>query len=127
MSETAVVWLVILVLGVVGAFALFKGLQPMRWGLPRWLLMFTAFAFFLTPARVPEHTDQIAPAFVVAIFEMFFQIEGSPEQSLKLLGLVMLTVALLTTIAYFFLQQKSANKSRRKTAKSAKNNTQTQS
>jgi len=41
--------------------------------------------FFVTPAPLPAHDEQLAPAFVVVIFEFFFQTQGSPEEAVWIL------------------------------------------
>ena len=38
--------------------------------------------FFFTPAPLPAHDEQLAPAFVVVIFENFFQTQGSLKRLL---------------------------------------------
>ena len=49
-----------------------------------WLLC-TGLALMLTPAPVPGFDGHLAPAFIVALFEALFQLQGHPGQSFKLL------------------------------------------
>ena len=41
--------------------------------------------FFVTPAPLPAHDEQLAPAFVVVIFENFFQTQGKPKEAFWIL------------------------------------------
>ena len=41
--------------------------------------------FFVTPAPLPAHDEKLAPAFVVAIFENFFQTQGKPREAFWIL------------------------------------------
>ena len=54
--------------------------------------------FFVTPAPLPAHEGQLAPAFVVVIFENFFQTQGSPEEAFWTL-----TISISTLLLFLFL------------------------
>ena len=41
--------------------------------------------FFVTPAPLPAHEEKLAPAFVVVIFENFFQTQGKPKEAFWIL------------------------------------------
>ncbi|MDD9961984.1 MAG: hypothetical protein OXU70_07815 [Gammaproteobacteria bacterium] len=58
-----------------------------------WLRAMT-LALMLTPAPVPNFEGHYAPAYIVALFEAVFQLQGEPAQSLKLL----LATCLLATV-----------------------------
>ncbi len=54
--------------------------------------------FFVTPAPLPAHDEQLAPAFVVVIFENFFQTQGKPEEAFWIL-----TISISTLLLFLFL------------------------
>ena len=54
--------------------------------------------FFVTPAPLPAHEGQLAPAFVVVIFENFFQTQGSPKEAFWAL-----TISIPTFLLFLFL------------------------
>ena len=54
--------------------------------------------FFVTPAPLPAHDEQLAPAFVVVIFENFFQTQGNPEEAFWIL-----TISISTLLLFIFL------------------------
>ena len=54
--------------------------------------------FFVTPAPLPAHDGQLAPAFVVVIFENFFQTQGRPEEAFWIL-----TISTSTLLLFLFL------------------------
>ena len=54
--------------------------------------------FFITPAPLPAHNEQFAPAFVVVIFENFFQTQGRPEEAFWIL-----TISISTLLLFLFL------------------------
>ena len=54
--------------------------------------------FFVTPAPLPAHDGRLAPAFVVVIFENFFQTQGKPEEAFWIL-----TTSISTLLILLFL------------------------
>ena len=54
--------------------------------------------FFVTPAPLPAHDEQLAPAFVVVIFENFFQTQGRPEEAFWIL-----TISTSILLLFLFL------------------------
>ena len=54
--------------------------------------------FFITPAPLPAYDEQWAPAFVVVIFENFFQTQGNPEVAFWIL-----TISISTLLLFIFL------------------------
>ena len=77
--NAGVVWQIIVAASALGAVALWLTLwwliPPRRrfGGIWRWLLVTAAVLFFVLPAPVPNYSGAQAPAFVVMIFETFFQ------------------------------------------------------
>lgn len=68
--------------------------RPLRPGFRRAWLRALSLPLMLTPAPVPGVPGYFAPAYMVALFEALFQIDGRPGQSLKLL----LAACLLATV-----------------------------
>ena len=56
--------------------------------------------FFVTPAPLPAHDEQFAPAFVVVIFENFFQTQGKPEEAFWIL-IISISTLLLSLFSIF--------------------------
>ena len=73
-----------------GVYALTQRLRP---GFLRSWLRVLSLALMLTPAPVPSFPGNFSPAFVVAVFEALFQIDGAPQQALKLLAAAGLAAA----------------------------------
>ena len=61
--------------------------------------------FFVTPAPLPAHEEQLAPAFVVVIFENFFQTQGKPEEAFWIL-----TISISTLLLFLFFMFKVVDK-----------------
>ena len=99
MNAYAIAWIIIVLSLLAGAGTLFYLLKNVQQTLLRVMPISLTVAFFLTPAPVPGHTEQLAPAFVVCIFETFFQIEGEPQVSLRILLLALAVVGFLTWLA----------------------------
>ncbi|MEM9622985.1 MAG: hypothetical protein AAF993_15145 [Pseudomonadota bacterium] len=108
MTDYQIAWLVIGGAALGGLVSVWFLLRRSRWGLLPWLAMSLCLTFFVVPVQVPNYPDQLAPAFVVAIFEMFFQIDGQPQASLRMLGLSLGFVALATVLIYFFAQRRTS-------------------
>ena len=107
MSGYGYAWIIIFASAGLGAFGLWKLCARTRYGLLPWLATSLALTFFLTPISVPNYPEQIAPAFVVAVFELLFQTNGEPQASLRLLALTLGLVCLLTLLIYYFTQKTS--------------------
>ena len=73
-----------------GVCALTQRLRP---GFLRSWLRVLSLALMLTPAPVPGFPGNFSSAFVVAVFEALFQIDGAPQQALKLLAAAVLAAA----------------------------------
>ena len=101
------VWQIIAAASALGAIALWFTLWwliPARrrfGGIWRWFLVAVIVLFFALPAPVPNYSDAEAPAFIVMIFETFFQRSGAPEESMR--RLLSGTVVLLLMSAGWWL------------------------
>ncbi len=93
-------------LAFAGVCALTRRLRP---SLLRSWLRTLVLALMLTPAPVPGFPGNFAPAYVVALFEALFQIEGAPQPALKLL----LAAGLAATAWAALWSWWSANRKRR--------------
>ena len=58
----------------------------------------TLTCFFVTPAPLPGHDEQFAPAFVVVRVEDFFQTQGNSEEAFWIL-----TISISTLLLFIFL------------------------
>ena len=102
MDGYLIAWLVVAGGAVGVAVALFALLRRSH-VLVRRLLIAAALAIMLLPAPVPGYAEQLAPAFVVCVFEAFFQIDGSPGQSLRVLLIGVAAVLLLTALGHYLI------------------------
>lgn len=100
MSGYTIAWLVIGLCGLGCAAGLYNLLRSSP-RLLRHLVTGCSLGFFLLPAPVPEYEGYIAPAFVVAIFEMFMQLEGKPVVALRVLGLGMVVIGGLILLFHY--------------------------
>jgi uncharacterized SAM-binding protein YcdF (DUF218 family) len=101
-------WILIAAGGLVGGFCFyyalvlcFRNSSAMRRSKVKRFGLYLAAAltcFFVTPAPLPAHDGQLAPAFVVVIFENFFQTQGKPEEAFWIL-----TISISTLLILLFL------------------------
>lgn len=103
MNAYGIAWLVIGGSALAGAAVLYLLLRKLKRPLLRAMIISLTLTFFLIPAPVPNYEAQLAPAFVVLIFETFFQIDGAPAVSMRILGLGLGAAALLTWLAHYLL------------------------
>jgi len=113
MNAYAIAWLIIVLCLLGGAGMLFYLMKSVQRPLLRVLAISITVTFFLIPAPVPGHTEQLAPAFVVSIFETFFQIDGEPQVSLRILLLAIGVVGFLTWLVSMLMSKHSSNLSRK--------------
>ena len=86
MSAYEWAWIVIAIAAIVSAIGLWFALGNAKRLLKVWLTG-SALLLFCVPAPVPNYDQQMAPAFVVLVFEAVFQIDGQPlTAALLLLG-----------------------------------------
>ena len=108
MIDPTAAWILIAASGLVGGLCFYYSVvlclrnssdkrrsKVKRFGL---YLAAALICFFVTPAPLPAHEDQFAPAFVVVIFENFFQTQGKPEEAFWIL-----TISLSTLLILLFL------------------------
>ncbi len=105
MGAYTIAWMIVAAAAASGAGVLYYLLRNYANSLIRNLIVALSLAFFVVPAPLPNYPEQLAPAFVVCIFEAFFQIDGSPAVSLRILGISMLLAAVLVIAAHFALQR----------------------
>jgi len=105
MSEHGQAWVLILCLAMLGGCVLYYLLRGIEKRYVRVVIAALTVTFFAVPAPVPGYESQISPAFIVLIFETFFQIDGKPEASLRILGLSMLLVIILVGFGHWIFQR----------------------
>jgi hypothetical protein len=87
-----IAWLVILVAGLLGTGFLFLITRGVTSAGLRWSLRLLPLLLMVVPAPVPNYDGQLAPAFVVLIFESLFQADGQPGTA----GGILLAAALIS-------------------------------
>ena len=105
MIDPTVAWILIAAGGLVGGWCFYYSVvlcfrnysEKRRSKVKRFGLYLAAAltCFFITPAPLPAHNEQLAPAFVVVIFENFFQTQGNPEEAFWILTISISTLSLL--------------------------------
>ena len=92
-AEYSLAWLAIAGAALVGALCLNSLLKRIGGNRSvvgrslRWTLVLTVLAAFTLPAAVPGVEQISAPAFIVVMFESFFQVQGDPAAARRsLLG-----------------------------------------
>jgi hypothetical protein len=83
-------WVVIAAAGLLGSGFLFYLTHGMRTGSLKWIVRVLPALLMMVPAPVPNYPGELAPAFVVLIFESLFQTSGEPGTS----GLILLATGL---------------------------------
>lgn len=102
-----IAWVTVLVCASAGAFILYRILRSSPNRLICNVLVAVVFVLFTVPAPIPNHTEQLAPAFVVCVFEAFFQIEGTPAASLRILLLALAVTAAVAGLAHYLVAARS--------------------
>ena len=109
MSAYTIAWLVISIAALGGAASMYfwlRGLSP----IVKSVLIAAVLAFFLLPAPVPGYAGHVAPAFVVAVFELLFQTDGKPGVSLRILAVgLTLIVGAVWAFHHFGLARRGKN------------------
>ena len=101
MSGYTIAWLVITLCTAGGLVGLALLSRRYRWNWAKILILAGLAAFFVTPAPVPGYDGHLAPAFVVMVFEGFFQTDGAPAVSLRMLLLSITITLTLTALGRF--------------------------
>ena len=110
MGAYSIAWLIIVAAAASGVIALYLALRSFSNSLIIKLILVLAVVFFVVPAPVPEYPGQLAPAFVVCIFEAFFQIDGAPMVSLRILLTAMASAGALVAASHFLMQRFAARR-----------------
>src|SRR4051794_40219508 len=100
--EATVAWSVVLVAGIgalIGVFALTRHLET-TW--VRWLVRTLAAVWLLLPWKIQVVEDNYAPAFIVALFEGVFRVQGNPRPPLMVLALATLLVLIVFLVVGAF-------------------------
>ena len=103
MGAYSIAWIIIIVCALGGAGVLYWLLRGFSKPLIRNLIIALAVVFFVVPAPLPGYPEQLAPAFVVGIFEAFFQIDGAPMVSIRIMLVSMTLAAGLVAASHFVL------------------------
>lgn len=107
MGGYTIAWIVIVSGAIGGAAVLYWLLRNTSKPLIRNLILGVLVAFFVVPAPVPDYTDQLAPAFVVCVFEAFFQIDGEPGVSLRVLLIAMFGAFVVVSAGHYLASKRS--------------------
>ncbi|XOV82024.1 MAG: hypothetical protein ACFHXK_14285 [bacterium] len=106
MSGQTLAWIIISVATLIGASAMWITFSRHQiGGFARTSIIALLVALFLVPAPVPGYESELAPAFIVLIFEVFFQIEGQPQGSMRNLLIGVVVALLLSVLAHFLLRR----------------------
>ena len=84
-------WLVIAAAGLLGSAFLFYLTQSMRTASLKWVIRVLPALLMMVPAPIPNFPGELAPAFVVLIFESLFQAGGEPGTA----GMILLATGLI--------------------------------
>ena len=84
MSES-IAWTAALAAALLAFVGIWRLTRTLRSRFLRIWLRALSLVLMLTPAPVPKFEGHYAPAYIVALFEAVFQLQGEPAQSVKLL------------------------------------------
>ena len=98
MDNYTLAWIVICVATLIGALAFYHALSFIPSKVVRTVIVVVAATFFVVPASIPNVDGTLAPAFLVFVFETFFQRDGAPAASLAVLSVSMLVAMLATAL-----------------------------
>jgi hypothetical protein len=98
MSGYLTAWVVIAVTAIGGTVALYFLTRSMKPSLFRLLLRVLPGVLMVVPAPVPGYPN-VAPAFVVLVFEALFQAEGKPMPALIILAATLVAAVLAAVLA----------------------------
>lgn len=106
MSAVSIAWVVIACAALLGAVAMWIVFS--RYGIGgvlRSTFVALLLALFLVPAPIPGYESELAPAFIVLIFETFFQIDGEAQGSVRNLLLGLLVAIGLSLLTHYLLNR----------------------
>lgn len=104
MTPYQLAWLVVVAAGIGGTALLFVATRRLRHPWLRSLIRYAPAVALMTPAPVPAYPDQIAPAFIVVMFEGLFQSEGAPRQALVILLAALVVLTLIVSLVHWRLR-----------------------
>lgn len=90
-AEYSSAWLAIFAAALLGALCLnnllkrIGGVHSITGRCLRWATVVTVLAAFTVPVAVPNAEQINAPAFIVLLFESFFQAQGDPAQARRVM------------------------------------------
>lgn len=103
-------WIVILLMAAGGTAALYyvtRSMKPSPW---RLLLRVLPGVLLIVPAPVPGYPN-VAPAFVVLVFEALFQADGTPLPALTILSAAMVVAVLAVVLGWRLINARQAARS----------------
>lgn len=106
MSPYEIAWLVAGAAGLLGTLTMVFWTRHMIHGWLRRCLCVLPVLLLLVPAGIPDFPGNYAPAFVVAVFEALFQVDGQPLAALRILVLT-LVVGLVVVVGLGRLGRRS--------------------
>ena len=106
MSGQTIAWMIIgsaTLLGAVAMWVTFSRHQV--GGLLRTSIVALLIVLFIVPAPVPNYESELAPAFIILIFETFFQTEGQPQGSMRNLLIGFVIALCLSFLAHYLFRR----------------------
>lgn len=100
-------WLVVGSAGIVGSLGLYFLTRSWRPGRLRSIIRITPLLLLVVPAPVPNYDGQMAPAFIVLLFESLFQRNGAPLPA----GLILLAALALGVLAGLLIGRRGLKES----------------
>jgi len=80
-------WVVVVVAALGLVFSIYGFFRKSRFSAVLCFCLVVLLALLLVPAPIPGYPGELAPAFLVALFETFVQPDGKPMGALRLLGI----------------------------------------
>jgi hypothetical protein len=106
-SGYTIAWLVVFIMTGLGSIVLFRLISNIGNNLVRVLIVALTATVLFVPAPVPGYDDQLAPAFIVYLFEAMFQLDGNPQTSLRILLFSLSLVAVLVVLGFWVYRRLS--------------------
>ncbi len=95
MTAHAVGWLVVVVAALGLTVSIYGFFRKSRFSAALWFCLLVLLSLLLVPAPIPGYPGELAPAFLVALFESFVQPDGKPMVALRLLGVGLIAAVVL--------------------------------